>query len=389
MYMPGRHKLNVPAYSVSTDRWRDFDWMLFLTMGVLMAFGTISIWSAVGLPNPTQELFNDGTKHLLFGIIGLGIMFFFATVDYRYLEAVVWPLYAGGILLLLAVQTPLGVTVGGAQNWINVGFTLIQPSEFTKITTVLALASYCAGQGYEMRRLSNFVIAGLIVALPSGLILIGPDLGQTMVYIAIWFSSLMAMRTSKLWIWLTVIMMPLFGLFAWQFVLQEYQKTRLRVSFNPTIDELGAGYQIIQARTAIGAGGIFGEGIRGGTQSTLNLLGVAESDFIFAHASGMFGFVGMTGLIIAMVILIWRCLIVAEVARDQFGQMIAICAAGMFFFQATLNIGMNVGLMPVAGITLPFVSAGVSSLWTSMAFIGILQSIRMHHRKLGFQPLNS
>lgn len=378
--------MDVPAYSVSTDRWRDFDWMLFLTMGVLMAFGTISIWSAVGLPSPASN--NDGTKHLLFGIIGLGLMFFFATVDYRYLEAVVWPAYGLGILLLMAVQTPLGVTVGGAQNWINVGFTLIQPSEFTKITTVLALASYCAGQGAEMRRLSNFIIAALIVGLPSLLILIGPDLGQTMVYIAIWFSGLMAMRTNRLWIWLTVIALPFLLLFAWRFVLVDYQKNRLIVSFDPDRAPLEGGYQIIQARTAIGAGGIFGEGIRGGTQSTLNLLGVAESDFIFAHASGMFGFVGMIGLMVAMVILIWRCLVVAEVARDHFGQMIAVCAAGMFFFQATLNIGMNVGLMPVAGITLPFVSAGVSSLWTSMVFVGILQSIRMHHRKLGFQPLN-
>lgn len=385
MYLSRRHKIEIPSYSVGTDRWRDFDWMLFLTMGVLMAFGTISIWSAVGLPNPAT--LNDGTKHMIFGGIGLVLMFFFASLDYRYLQAVVWPMYVGGLLLLVAVQTPLGVTVAGAQNWFNLGFTLIQPSEFTKITTVLALAAFVSGQGADMRRLSNFVIAALIVGLPSLLILIGPDLGQTMVYVAIWLSSLLAMRTSKVWIAVTAISLPFLVLFAWQFVLEPYQKTRLLVSFDPDSDQLGGGYQIIQARTAIGAGGMFGEGIRGGTQSTLNLLGVAESDFIFAHASGMFGFVGMIGLMIAMLILIWRCLSIAEVARDHFGQMIAICAGGMFFFQATLNIGMNIGLMPVAGITLPFVSAGVSSLWTSMVFVGILQSIRMHHRKLGFQPL--
>lgn len=377
--------MDIPAYSVSTDRWRDFDWMLFLTMGVLMAFGALSIWSAVGLPS--LATLNDGTKHVLFGAFGLLLMFFFAAIDYRYLEALVWPMYMAGIMLLIAVQSPLGVTVAGAQNWFNIGITLIQPSEFTKITTVLALASYVAGQGADMRRFSNFVIAALIVALPSVLILIGPDLGQTMVYIAIWASTLLAMRTSKVWIALTVLSLPVIAFFAWNFVFQEYQRTRFLVSYNPDLDPLGAGFQIDQARTAIGAGGVFGEGIRGGTQSTLNLLGVAESDFIFAHASGMFGFVGMIGLMVAMVILIWRCISIAEISRDHFGQMIAIAAAGMFFFQATLNIGMNVGLMPVAGITLPFVSAGVSSLWTCMVFVGILQSIRMHHRKLGFQPL--
>lgn len=387
MYLSRHRKIDVPSYSVSTDRWRDFDWMLFITMGVLMAFGAISIWSAVGLPNPIVSYLNDGTKHLLFGAVGLVLMFFFASIDYRYLLALVWPMYIAGILLLLAVQTPLGVTIAGAKNWLNVGFTLIQPSEFTKVTTILALAAFVAGQGSEMRKLSNFIIAALIVGLPSLIILIGPDLGQTMVYIAIWLGALLAMRTSNLWIAITTISLPFLGFFAWHFVLQPYQKTRLMVSFDPDSDQLGGGYQIIQAHTAIGAGGMFGEGIRGGTQSTLNLLGVAESDFIFAHASGMFGFVGMIGLMVAMVILIWRCLAIAETARDHFGQMIAVSAAAMFFFQATLNIGMNVGLMPVAGLTLPFVSAGVSSLWTSMVFVGILQSIRMHHRKLGFQPL--
>jgi rod shape determining protein RodA len=300
---------------------------------------------------------------------------------------VTWPLYAAGILLLVAVQSPLGVTIAGAQNWFDIGFTLIQPSEFTKITTILALSSFVANQGEEMKRFSNFVIAGLIVGLPAVLILIGPDLGQTMVYIALWGSALLVMRTSRLWIIGVVLSLPLAIWFAWEFVLQEYQKTRFLVSFNPDLDPLGAGYQIAQARIAIGAGGIFGEGIRGGTQSTLDLVGVTESDFIFAHASGMFGFIGMVGLMIAEVILLWRCIKAAEIARDHFGQMIAIATTGVLFFQSVLNIGMNVGLMPVAGITLPFVSAGVSSLWTFMVLIGIVQSIRMHHRKLGFQPL--
>lgn len=378
-------KIDVPAYSVSSDRWKDFDPMLFITILVLLGFGVLSIWSAVGLPPILSN--NEGTKQAAYGIVGIGLMFLFASIDYRYLQAITWPLYTGGILLLLAVQSPLGVTVAGAQNWFDVGFTYIQPSEFTKITTILALSSFVATQGEEMRRLSNFVIAGLIVALPAGLILIGPDLGQTMVYVALWASSLLVMRTSRLWILTVVVSAPLAIWFAWEFVLQEYQKTRFLVSYNPELDPLDAGYQIIQARIAIGAGGLFGEGLRGGTQSTLNLVGVTESDFIFAHASGMFGFVGMVGLMVAEVILIWRCIKVAEISRDHFGQMIAIATTGVLFFQATLNIGMNVGLMPVAGITLPFVSAGVSSLWSFMILAGILQSIRMHHRKLGFQPL--
>lgn len=382
-----RHKIEVPSYNVGNDRWRDFDWMLFLTMGVLMAFGAVSIWSAIGLPNPLVNLRNDATQHLIFGAVGLMLLFFLASIDYRYLLTFVWPMYFAGILLLVAVQTPLGVTIGGSRRWLDLGFTLIQPAEFTKITTVLALAAFVASQGEEMRRLSNFIIAALVVGLPALLILISPDLGQTMVYVAMWLGTLLAMRTNMLWILITAVSLPFLVTVAWQFVLQPYQKTRFIVSFNPDSDPLGVGYQIIQARTSIGAGGLFGEGIRGGTQSTLNFLGVAESDFIFAHASSMFGFVGMVGLMIAMAILIWRCISIATIARDHFGQMMAFGFSAMFFLQATLNIGMNVGLMPVTGLTLPFVSAGVSSLWTNMVAVGILQSIRMHHRKLGFQPL--
>jgi rod shape determining protein RodA len=158
----------------------------------------------------------------------------------------------------------------------------------------------------------------------------------------------------------------------------------LECSFNPDADPLGYCYQSIQARISIGAGGLQGAGLQGGTQSQMDLLGVRESDFIFAHASGMFGFIGMIALFLALMIFLWRSLLVAEIARDHFGQCLAICFTGTFFFQSFLNIGMNLGVMPVAGITLPFVSAGVSSLWSGLIMVGILQSIRMHHRRLAF-----
>ncbi|HWV25157.1 MAG TPA: FtsW/RodA/SpoVE family cell cycle protein [Thermomicrobiales bacterium] len=380
-----RQQLNIPAYSVSMDRWKDFDPILFITVLVLMGFGIVSIWSAIGMPPLLSN--NEGTKQAAYGLIGICLMLIFSAIDYRYLDALAWPLYGFGIFLLLLVQSPLGVTVSGSQNWLNIGFTLIQPNEFTKITTILALSSFVAAQGEAMKQFSNFIIAGLIVALPTLLILIGPDLGQAMVYLAFWAATLVVMRTHKALIALTLISAPFLAVLAWHFVLQDYQKTRFLVSYWPERDPLDKGFQIIQARTAIGAGGLWGEGITGGTQSTRKFLGVTESDFIFAHASGMFGFIGMLGLMVAMAILLWRCLIVAEVSRDHLGQMFAIAVTGAFFFQAVLNIGMNVGLMPVSGITLPLVSAGISSLWSSMILLGIMQSIRMHHRKLGFQPL--
>ncbi len=373
--------MSVQPGDTARDRWRDFDLILFVTMLVLMGFGVLAIWSAVGLP-PLTTL-NNGTFQAALGVMGLVLMFLTASLDYRFLNTLAWPLYGLGILSLLAVPF-IGVELGGAKNWIDLGFFLVQPAEIVRVTTLIAMASFIASRGDEMRSLANFVFAAAIVALPASIILIGPDLGMTMVYMALWASTLLVMRTRALYIALALLAMPVIGFIAWEFVFADYQKVRFIVSFTPEIAPLAEGFQILQARISIGAGGLWGEGLRGGTQSQLNLLSVRDSDFIFAHASGMFGFVGMLGLFLALVILLWRCLKVTEIARDQFGQILAVGIAGVLFFQAFLNIGMNVGLMPVTGITLPFVSYGLSSLWSNLIMVGILQSIRMHHRKLAF-----
>jgi len=374
--------MQVRPGDTARDRWRDFDPILLVTMLVLMGFGILAIWSAVGLP-PLTSFDNSGTFQAVFGIVGLGVMLVTASIDYRFLNTLAWPLYGIGVLMLIAVQI-FGVSLGGARNWFDFGFFLFQPSEFVKITTLIALASFIAARGDEMRSLVNFIGAGLIVAFPAGLVLIGPDLGMTMVYVALWASTLIVMRTRMLYLVLLLISLPVLGWIGWEYVLADYQKTRFIVSFNPDIAPLDEGFQILQARISIGAGGLFGEGLAGGSQSQLDLLTVRDSDFIFAHASGMFGFVGMLGLFLAQVIFLWRCLKVTEVARDHFGQVLAVGITGVIFFQAFLNIGMNVGLMPVTGITLPFVSYGLSSLWANLIMVGILQSIRMHHRKLAF-----
>ncbi len=377
-----QHRSSFHIQAATNERWRDFDLMLFLTMLVLMAFGTVAIWSAVGLPSLAS--LNLGTQQFLFGALGVGLMLVVASIDYRYFASAAWVLYGLGIGFLLTVLSPLGVAISGAQNWINLGFTLVQPSEFAKVTTIIALCAFISSRGEAMKEFGNFVIAGMIVALPTFIILIGPDLGQAMVYIAFWGASLLVMRTSRFFIGAVVAGIPVMIFFAWNFVLRDYQKIRLECSFNPDADPLGYCYQSIQARISIGAGGLQGAGLQGGTQSQMDLLGVRESDFIFAHASGMFGFVGMIALFLALMIFLWRSLLVAEIARDHFGQCLAICFTGTFFFQAFLNIGMNLGVMPVAGITLPFVSAGISSLWSGLIMVGILQSIRMHHRRLAF-----
>ncbi|MDQ3526264.1 MAG: rod shape-determining protein RodA [Chloroflexota bacterium] len=377
---PSSH-MSVRPGDTARDRWRDFDPYLFCTMLLLMFFGVAAIWSAIGLPPILSA--NSGTQQAVFGLVGVALMFGASAVDYRFLNTLAWPLYGLGIFSLILVQI-IGVTLGGAKNWYQFGGFLVQPSEFVKITTILALASFISTRGEEMKSIASFIVGGLIVALPMGLVLIGPDLGQATIFVALWATTMLVARTRMLYFVIIVGSLPLVAWLAWQFVLEDYQKVRFLVSYNPDSDPLGAGFQILQAQISIGAGGLFGEGLAGGSQSQLDLLGVRDSDFIFAHVSGMFGFVGMLALLLALVIFLWRCLKVAEIARDHFGQCIAVSITGTIFFQSFLNIGMNVGLMPVAGITLPFVSYGVSSLWTSLIMVGILQSIRMHHRKLAF-----
>jgi rod shape determining protein RodA len=370
---------------MTSQRMRDFDFFMVATAALLVGFGVVAIWSARGGGEFT--ILNEGVRQAVFAVIGFVLLVLVASINYRFLGTLAWFLYAGGLAMLALVLVPgIGISIGGAQRWFLIGPMTVQPSEFAKLATLVALAAFVSTRGDEMKELGNFVISLIIVAIPAGLVFIEPDLGSATVFGVIWAAVMIVSRTRvRYFIGLAVLSLPAL-LFAWNFVFLDYQKQRLLISYDPFKDPSGAGYNIIQARYTIGSGGLFGSGLEGGTQSRLELLKVRESDFIFAHASGMFGFVGMVALVSLFIVLLWRCLRVAEASKDTFGQAIAIGFAAMLFYQAFVNIGMNLGLMPVTGITLPFVSQGSSSLWVFLIGIGILQSILLHHRKLAFQP---
>jgi rod shape determining protein RodA len=368
------------------SRLRDFDVYMFLTTLVLMGFGVVAIWSAAG--NPPLATINLGTKQALYGVLGVIVMAVVANIDYRFFNSLAWPIYFGALAVLGSVLV-IGTVIAGSQRWFFVpspiGTISVQPSEFGKVATVVALAAFISSRGPAMKELGNFVVSGLIVAAPMALVFRQPDLGTALVYGVIWLSMILMSQTHKRYLGALVLMAgPAFWV-AWNFVFHDYQKERLLVSYFPDKDALGEGFNIIQARISVGSGGWFGAGLTGGTQSQADLLRVRETDFIFAHAAGMFGYLGMLALLLSYAILLWRCLSVVETSRDSFGQLVAVGVTGALFFQAFVNIGMNIGLMPVTGITLPFVSAGSSSLWTFLIAEGLLQSIRMRHRKLAFQ----
>jgi rod shape determining protein RodA len=365
-------------------RWRDFDPYMLITTLVLIGFSVVAIWSATGADS--LSLSNEGVHQFLFAIVGLALMLVIAHSDYRFLSTLAWILYVAAIASLVLVLVPgIGLRIAGSQRWFQIGQQTIQPSEFAKIATIVALAAFVSSRGAAMREFGNFVVSMLIVVLPMGLVFLQPDLGTTIVFGVIWLAMMLVTQTRKVYFAaLALLSVPGFWV-AWRFLFHDYQKERLLVSYNPSVDPYGAGFNIIQARISIGSGGWFGFGLHGGSQSQADLLRVRESDFIFAHASGMVGYLGMLALFVSFIILLWRCVGVVDAARDSFGQLLAIGISGILFFQAVVNIGMNVGLMPVTGITLPFISDGVSSLWSFLLAEGILQSILMHKRKLAFQ----
>ncbi len=369
---------------MNSRKLHDFDFYMVLTAAFLIGFGVVAIWSAQG--GGQLSILNEGVRQAIFAIIGAMLLVFVASFNYRFLGTLAWVLYAGSLATLVLVLVPgIGMSIAGSRRWFNLGITTVQPSEFAKLATIIALASFVASRGEQMREFGNFAVSLLIALVPAGLVFLQPDLGTSTVFGVIWFSIIVTTRVR--WRYLAPLLLAIIPVayLGWHFLMRDYQKARLLISFDPFKDPTGDGYNVIQARYAIGAGGIFGSGLQGGTQSRLELLKVRESDFIFAHASGMVGFVGIVCLFVLYTILLWRCLRVAQSARDQFGQALAIGFSAMLFYQTFVNMGMNMGIMPVTGITLPFISQGSSSLWTFLIGIGVLQSVLLHHRKLAFQ----
>jgi rod shape determining protein RodA len=360
-----------------------FDPYLLVTTLVLIGFGLVTIWSAEG--GGPLRLDSLAVRQALYAVVGLPVLVGLSWIDYRYVKALAWPIYGLAVALLLLVLV-FGTNIGGSVRWFDLGPVMLQPSEPAKLGVVVALAAFCAGRGQEMARFRNFVLGGALVGAPALLVYQQPDLGTAAVFAVIWLAVMLFTPTRLRYVAGLLLVSPLLALLAWKYVLHDYMRERLLVSFRPERDYFGAGFNIIQAQIAIGTGGWHGNGLAGSVQSQLGLLRVRTTDFIFAHAMGMFGFIGGVALIVVYLILLWRTSRVVMLAPDPFGRLLAVGVTVMIFFQAFVNMGMNVGLMPVTGLPLPFVSLGGSSLWTLLAGLGLLQSVLVHRRRTGFQP---
>lgn len=350
-----------------------------VTTLVILGFGLITIFTADNRQVSVSAL---AVKQLFYTGLGFGAMLTFAAIDYRLLRSLVVPIYLGA-LVILALVIPFGMEVLGARRWFDLRFMTFQPSEPAKLAVIIALAAFVASRGARIKNPIYFALSALLVGIPAAFVFKEPDLGTSLVFIAVWCGIMIASRTRTIYLLATLIATIPATYFAWHYLFHDYQKQRLLIFQHPESDIQGQGFNIIQARVTIGQAGLIGHRFAD-TQNEFQLLAVRTTDFAFAHAIGNFGFIGAVALFVLYVILIWRYLRVAELARDEFGRLLAVGAVAMLFFQTVVNIGMNAGLLPVTGIPLPFISYGGSPLVTLLATQGILQSVLMHREKLTF-----
>lgn len=351
------------------------DWSLYIVPLILSIFGIAVIYSITYGTNSHLAL-----DQIVYVILGIGAAIGLTLVDYRTLKGLYLILYFIGIGLLILVLF-VGTKTFGATRWINLIVFQLQPSEIFKLIIVIILAKFFSDwQEFDWKKIL-FILA--LVALPIVLILQQPDLGTASTIFIALIAIMLLSPLKKIYLAIGLAVILALSPVGWHF-LKNYQKNRIRAFINPSVDPQGTGYNVNQAKIAVGSGGIWGQGLGKGSQSQLNFLPVAHTDFIFAGTAEATGFTGSLFLIVLLGFLIIRIFIIARLAKDNFGMYLATGIGIIFLFQTLVNIGMNLGIMPITGIPLPFVSYGGSSTLTNLAAIGILQSIYIRHRKIVF-----
>lgn len=369
--------------SHSGSIWRQFDFVLFGLTVALTVFGVLMIRSAtLGAIDP--DLINRVPDQIRFAILGILLMFALAALDYRLLGGINHWLYILMLVLLILVNQ-FGVEGdGGAKSWLNIGIR-IQPSEIAKVLIIITLGMYLAQNYHKMNSVSTVFRSLIHIGIPAGLIFVQPDLGMTIVFVVMWLVLVWAAGLRLKHIGTGVLAMiltaPVAIPVAWS-QMEDYQRERI-TSFICEECDRDAFYNIRQATISIGSGGLFGKGYAQGPQNTGRFLRVRHTDFIFSVVAEEFGFVGGMTVMILIGVVITRILRGARTAVDPFGCLICYGVAAFIFFQTVVSIGMNLRLMPVTGLTLPFLSSGGTSLLSTLAGIGLAESVIMRRRRVG------
>ena len=352
---------------------KNLDWILIISTILLVGIGLLSIYSSsLG----RDDLSNFKKQFIFFGI-GLSLMFFLSFFDWRIFRE---NSYLILILYLLCVAGLAGLfffapEIRGVKSWYKLGPLSIDPIEFTKIILIIILAKYFSTRHIEMYRIRHILLSGFYVFLPAALTFFQPDMGSVLILIALWVGVLIVsgigMRHFLILFFCGLIILIL----SWGFLLKDYQKERIMSFIEPT-DPLGVSWSQNQAEIAIGSGGIWGQGFTAGSQTQYGFLPEPQTDFIFAAIAEEFGLIGVSVMFLLFVILIWRIFKIALSSQSNFPRLFTIGLVIVFISQIFIHIGMNLGLSPIIGISLPLVSYGGSGLIALLAGLGILQSIK-------------
>jgi rod shape determining protein RodA len=316
-------------------------------------------------------------RQLVWGMIGLVVLWLMSLVRLDIYERLAPVLYSLGLVALIVVLL-VGESRGGNRAWIAIGPVTIQPSEFARLATILMAAAWLAHRGGRNLRVGEVVIAVAIVTVPILLVVLEPDLGVGLTYLPV-LAGVLVLGGLPRWVWITLIVLAVLGVNAtWRFVLQPYQKDRVLTVFQPERDPFGAGYQVRQSKIAVGSGGVSGQGLGRGSQSQLRFLPAQHTDFAFAVWAEATGFFGTTMLLLSYALLLSRIGKVALTTDSRHGLILAVLVGGWFVFQVVVNLGMVLGWLPTTGVTLPLFSYGGSSLISTCAALGAVQSVWRH-----------
>jgi rod shape determining protein RodA len=400
--------------------WQGMDWLLLLLPVSLVIFGAVVIHS-------TQKNLNTsyGWNHVLLGAIGLVIALWLSRTRYEHLLSLQWIIY-GVVNLLLVAVIFVGTVGSGAQRWITIFGFNVQPSEFAKLGVIITLAAILSRRNAST--LWGVMTAVAVTAVPWSLVFIQPDLGTSLVFGAITVGMLYWANCNPGWLLLLVspvvaailfhLTIPIWllwsvgmGVVAWMTLpwrwfstviatavnlicgkigdvfwglLQDYQKDRLILFLDPDKDPLGGGYHLIQSRIAIGAGKLWGQGLGEGSQTQLNFIPEQHTDFIFSAIGEEWGFTGAMAVVVVYWLICFRLVVIAQNAKDDFGSLLTVGVLSMILFQVTINIGMTIGLAPVTGIPLPWLSYGRSALLTNFIALGLVESVANFRYRLKF-----
>ena len=361
--------------------WRAYDLQLTTYAALLGAVGLVMAYT--NSVEAGQSVLEGGTvfsRALMWSALAIVVFTVTTAFDYRWLKTLAWPIYGVNVGLLV-MTLAIGDGVGGSARWVDIGPLTFQFSELAKVMMMIVLAAYLGNREGRLDSLSSIVGACLLMVPAVLLVMLQPDLGTSLVLAAILAGMLFMSGASLRWLLAmaggVLAAIPI----AWTYVLRDYQQNRILSFLDPSADALGSRWQVIQSQIAVGAGGLLGTGLTNGTQSRGQFLPVQESDFVFAVLAQELGFIGALVVFVLFAALLWRILTCAWRSRDPFGTLFGAGLASLVLFQVFVNIGMVIGILPVTGIPLPFISHGGASLVSIAIGLGIMQSVNIRQHR--------